>query len=60
MRFSHANFDREKTEVIQTKVISISSRKKVHFQIDGEYLGKVNEINAEIIPQALQIIFPNV
>jgi len=60
MRFSHANFDREKTEIIQTKMISITSRKKVHFQIDGEYLGKVKEINAEIVPNALQIIFPNV
>jgi diacylglycerol kinase (ATP) len=60
MRFSHANFDREKTEIMQTKMISIASRKKVHFQIDGEYLGKVKKINAEIVPNALQIIFPNV
>jgi len=36
------------------------SVRKVHFQIDGEYLGKVKEVNADIIPDALEIIVPEV
>lgn len=56
MRFSGKPFNPEKTELFQTKAITIRSRKKVHFQVDGEYLGKVNELVAEIMPQAINII----
>src|SRR5688572_17792880 len=45
MIFSHKPYDSNKTEVFQTDVLSLRSGKKVHFQIDGEYLGKVNEVN---------------
>ena len=30
----------------------------MHFQVDGEYLGKINSIDAEIIPGALTVIVP--
>ncbi len=60
MVFSHEKYDADKTEIFQTNAFSMKSRKKVHFQIDGEYLGKVNEVNAIIAPKALQIIVPNV
>jgi len=56
MRFSGKPFNPEKTELFQTSAITIHSRKKVHFQVDGEYLGKVNELVAEILPGALNII----
>ena len=58
MVFSHASYDPNKTEIFQTKQLSMRSTKKVHFQIDGEYLGKTKEVNAVIIPHALQIIVP--
>jgi diacylglycerol kinase family enzyme len=60
MVFSHAKFDPDKTVVYQTSKISIKTNKKAHFQIDGEYLGKVNEIHASIIPNAISIIVPAV
>ena len=58
MIVSHEPYDPEKTEIFQTNKLSMKSRKKVHFQIDGEYLGKVKEINAVLIPNSLEIIIP--
>ena len=58
MVFSHATYDPDKTEIFQTNQLSMKSLKKVHFQVDGEYLGKVKEVNAVLIPNALQIIVP--
>lgn len=57
MRFSHFPFNPDKTEVLQTRSLIIHSRKKVHFQVDGEYIGKVNHIRAEIFPDAISIIY---
>jgi len=56
MMVSHKPYDKSKTELYQAQSIQINSRKKVHFQIDGEYLGKVNNVSAEIIVNALNII----
>lgn len=58
MVFSHEPYDADKTEIFQTNTLSMRSNKKVHFQVDGEYLGKVKEVNAVIAPYALQIIVP--
>ena len=58
MLFSHEPYDPDKTEVFQTDQLSMKSRKKVHFQIDGEYLGKVKEINAILVSNALEILVP--
>ena len=58
MIFSHAFFDVNKTQVFQTKGFSMHSTKKVHFQIDGEYLGKTNFVHAELIPSALEVLVP--
>jgi diacylglycerol kinase (ATP) len=58
MVFSHQPYDIDKTEVFQTNTLSMRSAKNVHFQIDGEYLGKLKEVNAITIPHALQIIVP--
>ena len=58
MMFSHARFDPDKTVVYQTSNLLIKTNKKVHFQIDGEYLGKISELSASIIPDAISIIVP--
>ncbi len=59
MMISHEPYDTEKTEIFQTNTLTIRSRKKAHFQVDGEYLGKVNVVNASIITNALEIMIPN-
>lgn len=58
MMVTHLAFDPAKTKVYQTTSLNIKSRRKAHFQVDGEYLGKVNEINASILPGALELIVP--
>jgi diacylglycerol kinase (ATP) len=60
MRFTHAPYDVTKTEILQTDYLKIASKRKVHFQVDGEYMGKVKTINASIIKKALNIIVPAV
>jgi diacylglycerol kinase (ATP) len=57
MKMSGFTFNPQKTESIQTKSLHIQSRKKVHFQVDGEYRGKVNEVKAEILPASFSIIY---
>jgi diacylglycerol kinase (ATP) len=59
MIFTHQPYDPAKTEVYQTGDVQISSRRSVHFQIDGEYLGKLTEVNACIVKDALEIIVPD-
>jgi YegS/Rv2252/BmrU family lipid kinase len=48
----------EKTEVISATSVVIKTFGKVHFQIDGEYLGKVKEVEATIVPRELKILLP--
>jgi diacylglycerol kinase (ATP) len=56
MMVTHRPYDKTKTELYQSQSVQIQSRKKVHFQIDGEYLGKINKIDAVIIKDALNIV----
>lgn len=56
MMVTHQPYNKAKTELYQSQSVQIQSRKKVHFQIDGEYLGKINKIDAVIIKQALFVI----
>lgn len=58
MIFLHAPYDSNKTEVFQSNALTLRSLKRVHFQVDGEYLGKVKEVKAVIIPDALEIMLP--
>ena len=58
MRFSQKPFDPEKTQQFQTQSLHIVSRHAVHFQVDGETLGKVKEITASLLPNALKVILP--
>jgi YegS/Rv2252/BmrU family lipid kinase len=58
MRFTQKPYHPAKTELIQTRSLKINSHHKVHFQVDGEYMGKVNTITADILPEALEIIVP--
>lgn len=58
MMVTHLSYDPAKTEVYQTNDLQIKSRVNAHFQVDGEYLGRVKTISATLLPAALQIIIP--
>jgi diacylglycerol kinase (ATP) len=58
IKFTSLPFNPEKIEVFKTRDLQIKTRHRVHFQVDGEYMGKVNRIAAEIIPAAIQVIVP--
>lgn len=58
MLVSHAPYDINKTEIFQTTALYMQSSKRVYFQVDGEYMGKVKDITAFLIPNALEIIIP--
>lgn len=56
VRFTDLPFNPEKIETFQTSGLKIKTRHKAHFQVDGEYIGRVNSINARIITAAINII----
>ena len=58
MVYSHEEYDVEKTEVFQTNELNIKSIRRVHFQVDGEYLGKVREVKAVMVRDCLEVIIP--
>lgn len=58
MRFTRKGFNPKKVEFFQTRSLKINSRHKAHFQVDGEYMGKVTEVRAEILPGAVRMILP--
>lgn len=59
MLISHKPFNSECIEVLQTTQVALTTHKKNHFQIDGEYLGKTDSILAEVMPGALRVISPS-
>lgn len=59
MFLNSTQFNPKNVEIIQTTKAIISTKRKIDFQIDGEYDGKTNKVSAEIIPSALNIIVPN-
>jgi diacylglycerol kinase (ATP) len=58
MMVTHKPYDKDKTEVFQTSGIEIVSRRRAHFQVDGEYLGKTDRVKATIVKKALRVIMP--
>jgi diacylglycerol kinase family enzyme len=59
MLISHKPFNPENIEVLQTTQAIITLHKKNHFQVDGEYRGKTDNIKAEIMPAALSVLLPS-
>lgn len=55
--FTKLPWDPKKIEIFQTSNLKISTKHKAHFQVDGEYIGKLNQIEAKIIPKAIQVIY---
>ncbi len=46
----------KKIESFQTSHLKITTKHKVHFQVDGEYIGKIDQVEAKIIPKAINVI----
>jgi len=51
-------FDPKKIEIIPSTSVEVTMVRKMHFQIDGEYQGKIKKVSAEISPGILNIIVP--
>ncbi len=58
MWFRPQIFDPKKIEIIQATSVNIETQHAVHFQVDGEYLGKVKHVTAKILPGKLNILLP--
>lgn len=56
MFLSKKPFDPQKVEIFEATDAEITVKRSVHFQVDGEYKGKLKKINASIVPSALHII----
>lgn len=57
IKFTNLPFNPENIELFHTDKLLIKTRHKVHFQVDGEYLGKVNQVEAQLLPAAITLIF---
>lgn len=51
-------FDPRSIEIYPATSISVETRRKAYFQIDGEYRGRINQLKAAIKPGALTILVP--
>jgi diacylglycerol kinase (ATP) len=51
-------FNPKKIEVFSARSITINTQRRVHFQVDGEYIGRVNHLQATIVPCQLNILLP--
>lgn len=56
MLLSYKKFNPKKVEIFQTKNATITMKRKTHFQVDGEYKGRIDKVVAEIIPSQLNLL----
>jgi diacylglycerol kinase (ATP) len=56
IRFTNLPFNPNSIETFKTDKLVIKSKHRAHFQVDGEYQGKVNTISAHIITDAIAVI----
>ena len=58
MRFFSNKLNQDKTELVQTSQLVLTSKRNLHFQVDGEYLGKTKKLVVEILPEAISVLVP--
>ena len=56
MLLSYKKFNPKKVEIFQTRKAAITLKRKTHFQVDGEYKGKIDKVVAEIMASRLNIL----
>jgi diacylglycerol kinase (ATP) len=59
MFLSYQNFDPKDVEVFKTRTATITTWRQTHFQVDGEYKGKIDKVTAEIIHTQLKLLVKN-
>lgn len=52
------NLDPKKIECLQATSVHLETHRKADFQVDGEYMGKVKKVDAEIMAGKLNILVP--
>ncbi|MEJ7556852.1 MAG: YegS/Rv2252/BmrU family lipid kinase [Pedobacter sp.] len=58
LKFTDMKLNPKNIETFQVTELSIKMKHRAHFQVDGESKGKVNRVNASIIPKAIKMIVP--
>jgi diacylglycerol kinase (ATP) len=56
--FTNKAFHPRRIEVFSAKSIELTAQRKVFFQVDGEYLGKIARLHARILPGILKMVLP--
>jgi diacylglycerol kinase family enzyme len=54
---TETNPDPEALEIHSVKKIDITTKKPVELQVDGEYIGKITSLKAEIIPDKINLAY---
>jgi diacylglycerol kinase family enzyme len=44
------------SDVISCSKATIVIDRKIHWQVDGEYMGEVDRLDIEIVPSAIQVV----
>jgi len=60
MFLKYQRFDPKEIQVLQATAVNIETTHRVHFQIDGEYLGKLKTVKARILASQLNMLIPDV
>jgi YegS/Rv2252/BmrU family lipid kinase len=58
MLFKTRRFNPKNVEVFHTRHATIETKHKTHFQVDGEYLGKIDRLEATIEASQLNLLLP--
>lgn len=58
MLFKVQRFNPEKIQCFRARAVHITTTRRVHFQVDGEYKGKVSVVKAKILPGQIRILLP--
>ena len=58
MLFRPQPFNPQKIETFSATSITLQTTRNVHFQIDGEYMGKIKNLKADILPDYINIVLP--
>lgn len=53
-----SGYDPKVIEIFKVAEVKINMDKSLNYQVDGEYIGKVNNLEAKVLPQKLQLLIP--
>jgi len=56
--FTNRSFHPKKIEIHSTKSVKLLLRKQAHFQVDGEYRGKITRVEAQVLPSVINVMVP--